>query len=328
MHDNNRLAEQLVEYQLGLLQDPQLAEFEVRLAEHPELRAQLTKVRNILSPLDLLETPAASGDLVDAIMQRVETTTPLEYVAASSAIRPDPAGAPPSRSGFSMGELVALAACILLVLSVFTPGMMSVRSRQLQAMCANNMASFGRGLFSYATSNDGALPYAGQPQPANWMARPNRMHLQPAIRLRFIAPKSLICPTSDSDGLVSGDGAIDQEAMLRFLQRSGLRFYSIQNPNGPTLRITAQIPMPIASDANPVFENGRFNPSVGWNSNSHAHDGRGQNALFIDGSTRFLRSPMISPNAGAADNIWKAEDISEYSGMESQKTATDTFLTP
>jgi hypothetical protein len=91
------------------------------------------------------------------------------------------------------------------------------------------------------------------------------------------------------------------------------------------VRITGSVSMPIASDPNPVFDGGSFRPQVGWTTNSPAHNGRGQNVLFDDGSSRFLKSPVFGAHA---DNIWRAEDVDKYSGTEAQASATDAFLTP
>lgn len=331
-------AEQLVEYELGLLEDPQRQELAAMLAADPVLAARLHATGEIIHAVNLWEAPEPPAGMVDAIMQRVGSTSPLEYVAASSSIDPDPNARFDSRPLFSLGEMVALAACILLVVSVFTPGMMSVRSRQLQSLCADNMAGLGRGLFSYAADNDGAMPVAAQPQPVNWLNQPNRNRLRPLIRLRFIAPSSLLCPSSNQkpdvdDDSVDGDRAdrnIDpnQQSMLRFLQRTGLPFYSIQNMNGQPSQFRGQFRMPIASDANPVLADGRFHRDVDWQTNSTAHAGRGQNVLFHDGSSQFLKTPVVEPSAGAADNIWKAEHVSEYTGVEAAQSATDAFLTP
>ena len=333
MHNDPLLAERLVEYELGLLEDPQRQELAARLTAEPALAGAHDAVRRILRPVAAWEAPVPPGDLVDRIMQQVQATTPLEYVAATSPIgRMGPIGhisddGPRTRPMFSLGELVALAACIFLVLSVFTPGMMSARSRQLQTLCANNIAGLGRGLFSYAADHNGSLPRTRQSQPVNWIRQPNRTHLGPAIRLRFIAPRSLFCPTSPTAG-TADDVASNEQAMLRFLQRTGLRFYSVQNANGPSLRITTRPSLPLAADANPMFANGRFHPDLDWKSNSRAHDNRGQNVLYLDGSNRFLRQPVIAPGSTSADNIWKVEDISDYTGSESRHSATDTFLTP
>lgn len=329
-------AEQLVEYELGLLEDPQRQELAAVLAADPALRARLESTRNIIHAVNRWEAPEPPAGMVDAIMQRVGSTSPLEYVAGSSTIDPDPNAQFESRPMFSLGEMVALAACILLVVSVFTPGMMSVRSRQLQSLCADNLAGLHRGWASYAAANDGAIPVTAQPQPPNWLNQPNRIRLRPAIRLRFIAPASLLCPTSDQKPDADNtDRNIDpnQQSMLQFLQRSGLPFYSIQNMNGrnsggQAMRIGGPFRMPLASDANPVLANGRFHPDVDWRTNSTAHVGRGQNVLFVDGSTQFLKTPMVEPSGGAADNIWKAEHVSEYTGVETAQSATDAFLTP
>ena len=110
-----------------------------------------------------------------------------------------------------------------------------------------------------------------------------------------------------------------------FLKNVKIRFYSPQNMNGPVPNLSAGISMPLAADPNPMFENGVFRSGANRLMNSRAHDGRGQNVLFTDGSTVFLRTPVIGERK---DNIWEVENVERYTGLETQKSATDAFLIP
>jgi len=312
----------LTEYRLGLLDDDLRANLERRLDAEPDLARYLERISASLKPLETWAPARPPAELTDRIMTRVAQTSPLQYVASSSRIAPDPQARPKAKPVISIWELGALAACVAVFMSIFVPGMANVRSRQLRAQCGNNLASLGRGFESYATANDNALPSIGQ-VPTNWLQRPNRMHLRPAIKYRFVAPASMFCPGADDDG--NADGITDSDRAMEAFLRRRLPWFSTQNQNGPVIRLKARFRVPVAADPNPVFENGTYDPSVPWDARSRTHGGRGQNVLLSDGSVTFIQQPKYGQ---AQDNIWRAEPIDQYTGIEAQHSATDAFLIP
>ncbi|NOX59802.1 MAG: hypothetical protein GXP29_13235 [Planctomycetes bacterium] len=314
----------ILPYALGTLPEDEKITFESQLANDPNLAARVQSARRVLEPLGSWRAPMPPTTLVDNILVQATMTTPLEYVAASASMKPVDSESTYRRPWLGLRELGAVAACIAILVSLYVPGMQSVRSRQLQTLCDKNLASFGSGLRMYATEYDGQLPSIGTRSNVNWLRNdPNRGHLLPAIQGRFVLPKDLICPASD--------GSIDKEATLKniqaFLQRSDLSFWSVPNANGPRPRINIRINIPIAVDPNPLFQQGKFQRGKNGtlSPNASTHEGRGQNVLFNDGSTRFLETPLLGKNK---DNIWLADDIDEYQGTEAQQSTTDAFLTP
>lgn len=312
----------LTEYHLDLLDDEARAAVKRRLDAEPDLSACLARISASLKPLDSWTPAQPPADLNDRIMTRVAQTSPLQYVASSSRIGPDPQARPKSKPVISIWELGALAACVAIFMSIFVPGMANVRSRQLQARCGDNLASLGRGFELYSAANDDFLPSIGQTS-ANWLQRPNRMHMAPAIKYRFVVPASMFCPGAKVDGDAKGITDSDQTIHL-FLGRRR-PWYSTQNQNGPLIHFKAHLRVPLASDPNPVFENGKYNPKVPWDARSRTHDGRGQNVLLSDGSVMFIQQPKYGRDH---DNIWRAEPIDRYTGVEAQHSATDAFLIP
>lgn len=310
----------LIDYELGLLDEGRRVEVAAWIQRDANDATRLDRIRRTLAPLSAFESPEPPVDLVDRIMVRVLTTTPLEYVASSSSMPPEQPRMVTRRPFFSIGEMIAMAACILLLFSVLVPGVSTVRSRQMQAMCGSNLASLFRGAQMYAAAHDGFLPNAGVAN-ANWLQQPNRTHMMPGLQLRFITPGSLVCPTTPLTGMPAN---ADEKSMQDFIQRLNLRFYSTQSQHGPVVRMSAQLVMPIAGDANPVFEDGVVQ-QPNWQANSRAHAGKGQNVLMTDGSVQFLPRPLFGPRP---DNIWKVDDVDQYSGTESQRMATDAFLLP
>jgi hypothetical protein len=313
----------IIPYILGTLSESEVASFESQLAADAELAQKVDAARRTLAPLGAWTAPPPPTSLVDNILIQAAITTPLEFVAASASMSPIDSQATGRRSRFRLRELIAIAACIALMVSLYIPGMQSVRSRQLQTLCNTHLSGFGGGLITYANENDGDLPSVGVSPNSNWLNDPNRRHLLPAVRHRLVLPKHLICP--------GADGTIDEVATMKniegFLRRTDLPFWAVPNANGPIPRINIRINVPLAADANPLFQDGKFHRGANGTltPNSHTHGGRGQNVLFNDGSTRFIKTPILDEND---DNIWTANDIEEYQGTEVQQSATDAFLTP
>ncbi len=313
----------ILPYILGALSDSKKASFEATIKTDTELARKVDAARRTLAPLDTWSAPLPPTTLVDNILIQATTTTPLEYVAASTSMSPTDSQSAGKPSRFRLGELIAIAACIALMVSLYFPGVQTIKRNNLKNVCEMHLSGFGEGMSAYTVVNDGNLPYVGPSQNQNWLRDPNRRHLLPAIRHRFVLPKHLIH--------ADADGTIDEEATMKnieaFLRRTDLPFWAVPNANGPVPKINIRINIPLAADANPLFQEGKFRRGANGTltPNSHTHDGEGQNILFNDGSTRFIKTPILDKND---DNIWTANNIEEYQGTEAQQSATDAFLTP
>jgi hypothetical protein len=316
------MSDLLLQYELGLLDGEQRRAFESDLFGNPELARRLNTLRQVLRPLDAWSAAEPPPSMVDAIVAKARTTTPLQYVAAGSTIPPEWQRPVAKRPIITLREVVALAACIALFVGVLVPGLARTRNARLQSLCESNLASLGGAFTQYATENDGHLPSIGASK--NWLAQPNVTNMAPMLRVRFISPSALVCPTSPV-------AAPDDDAVMKdpqgFLANPQYRFYSPQNMNGPVPTMRLRVRMPIAADANPLFVNGRYHPPTahGRDVNSIAHGGRGQNVLFMDGRVQFLPTPVFGPER---DNIWLAKNHESYTGTEVPSSATDAFLTP
>ena len=93
----------------------------------------------------------------------------------------------------------------------------------------------------------------------------------------------------------------------------------------PTLRPRSQ--MAYMSDANPLFANARFDEGIDPSrANSSVHGRRaGQSVMFLDGSVRWMTSPIIGDQK---DNVWLAGRLRKYNGTETPTDADDAFLIP
>ena len=103
--------------------------------------------------------------------------------------------------------------------------------------------------------------------------------------------------------------------------------YSMQNmagPYRPTLK--ADPNMVIVGDANPLFDPDVVQELLGGPINSNVH-GRaaGQNVLYVTGRVVFAKESTCGVQG---DDIWRAGDLTKYTGTEVPQCATDTFLVP
>jgi hypothetical protein len=135
-------------------------------------------------------------------------------------------------------------------LSACSPGVAKTRNARLQSLCETNLASLGGAFGQYVVENNGDLPSIGAR--TSFVEHPNREHLLPILRLRFIAPSGLVCPTS---AVAAPANYAEMKDPQPFLADKRFRFYSPQNLNGPLPPVRLHVQMPMAGDPNPLFEN-------------------------------------------------------------------------
>jgi len=320
--------EQILAFVCGLLPLAERTALAARMVDDAELSERVESVRRTLAPLAAWSAPEPAPTAVDAIMQRVSESSPLKYVARTAPLSPVESGSAGRGGRFTLPQFFAIAASIALLLSVFFPTMQRRHDQHMQTACLNRMRELGAGIIQYASTYDQSLPRIGTPQAVNWLQMPQRRQIMPAIRLRFVSPSAIFCPTGPAHSVNEDVARTHLEA---FLEQTDLRFYTVQHPaGGPQQLMSTQRRMPIAGDENPMFIRGQVRLTTDAAANSPAHRGRGQNVLFSDGAAEFLSTPQLSALQGlpGADNIWRAEHVKTYSGTEAPASATDSFLIP
>jgi hypothetical protein len=320
--------DQLIAFVCRTMADDEREAFAQRVADEAELAAEVAALREVLSPLDQWRAPEPSTGLTDAIMARVATASPLEVVAESAPLTPVAMRPTGRRLRITLPQVFAVAASIALLLSILVPTVQRGQSQRVQQACLHRIAQLGQGISQYAEAYGGMLPRVATSNSQDWLNQPQRLHMEPAVRLRFITPRDLTCP-SGGDSWTSGMDAqtdrVDPEQDFReFLKRGDVMFYSVQHyPQGP-VQWRARVRMPRFADANPLVKPGQVLEGVTPDANSPAHEGRGQNVLFNDGSAEFLERPQFQE----ADNIWRPENNGRLRGTEAPVSATDSFLIP
>jgi len=328
MTDRNQPIEDLLlDLHLDRLEPEQRAWLTGELNRDAELRVKSDRLGRMLQPLD--QFPAATpANLSDRV---------LAFVAGSAAItRKTPPFPTDSRgfalpSWFRMRELIAVAACLVLLIGAAVPGLSAVRDRAQRTACAENLGNIFRGASNYHESYAGSLPYAGGFQNASWLpgsgsdARfaSNSRHPFLLVRLKLgPRPKDFLCPSSS---VARPMRDFDYDKSDDFLAAENMSYDSLNLAGGsPNLRPPTALAY--MSDANPLFVGARFHAGVDpTRTNSPAHRGKGQNVLRLDGSANFVASPVYAANG---DNLWTIGNVREYRGTEVPTRRDDAFLVP
>ncbi len=325
--------ELLLDWNLDRLDVEDRAELEDQLHNASELRELNLKLCKILAPLDQWTVSPTPTDLADKVLQKIKqdklaTTIPFEAAASTFA------SASPeiqSRARFvPMRDFIAAAACILLLVGVFIPGLSTMRSRSRQTACADNLGSIYRGTSTYQQAFAGSLPYAGRILGASWLPRPNQeipfasnsRHTYLLVKHNYADTKDFICPCDLSAGPMDTKkvGGYDDFTSARNVSYDTINLSGLK----PNLRPTK--PVAYMSDLNPLFVGARFNAKVDpETANSPAHQGRGQTVLILDGSTQWLTTPYYGVQK---DNLWMISNIRQYNGTESPIRDDDVQLVP
>ncbi|MCG3177695.1 MAG: hypothetical protein BIFFINMI_00014 [Phycisphaerae bacterium] len=307
----------LLDWALGRLEQAERADIERAMAESPELRSRGQAIRRTLELLSRDRAPEPPPDLP----ARIRNAVADERRASSRLTRRESA----RPSIFSLAEVAAVAAALLLMALVFFPPVQKARTMAQQNACQDNLRRIGVAMAHYANANQNALPYLDMT--GNWLDRQNGR--QPTgtaplfllVKNGQIEPRFMVCPETEDkpyDGPTQG---------LEDFPDPTFCSYSFQNlfgGHGPMFRDSASR-MPVLADRNPLFHADRFRQDASGRDNSPNHTGRGQNVLYNDGRVRWWTSPRVGVNS---DNIWLAGDRSDYSGVETVATPEDTFLAP
>lgn len=328
VHDPPNIEDLLLDWHLDRVDDQDRAWVEEGLRSDAELRAKSERLGQILQPLDCWPIATGPANLADRVLARVRQP---EHERLDAIPVPDEAKRSRRLPVASLRDLVAIAACILLLIGVFVPGVSQLRSRSRRAMCANNLGSLFRGVSAYRQDFASALPFAGYLKGASWLpgGTPNRpyasnsRHVYLLLKLNYgPSPADFLCP-----GCATGEPmpAHNRAAHADFLKTCNVGYDTVNlAASKPNLR--PSMPVPYLSDANPLFVGARFNESVDPDrTNSPAHRGKGQTVLTLDGSARWMTTPVFGPKR---DNLWLIGNIRRYTGTETPLSQDDVQLVP
>jgi hypothetical protein len=126
----------------------------------PEQQQRLDRLVAMLGLLDAYPAEALSDEDRDTLVHATLARIDREEDGRAERLRFDAGASAGTRSRFGAFELVAVAAIIILGLSVIFPMMNAARNSSTRSTQRNNLAQIGGGLFNFADANDGSLPQA------------------------------------------------------------------------------------------------------------------------------------------------------------------------
>ena len=318
--------QELIDFLLGQSEDP--AATRRRLQTDPAFRTLQDDIKNAFAALNLLPEAAAPADLAARTMQRIAQHQQVNVLLARQEINRRTWWRPT----FSLRDLIAAAAAIILVAVSLVPSLQQAGQQARIDLCAAQMGQIGTALGAYANDNRGHLPVV-MADSSSWLATDNGPASSNSAGLFKLVPGQYAPATVfHCPGLGGGtDAFVVQSGMTDFPGRQYIS-YSYQHALGaaalsrsrPDLMAVAS-EMAILADNTPLFGGGQFIPGRMKLLVSDNHARSGQNVLYLDMHVGW--SPV--PEAGVAgDNIYLVRGIYSYRGDEAPADVTDSFLLP
>ena len=345
----------LIDFLLGRSDPAEAQALRRRLESDEALRRLHRDLANTFAALDLAPEAEPPEGLVDKTLELVRRQRATDALLA----REKPAGRVFAPT-FSLRELGALAAAVVVLVLIFVPAIQNARRRAQAGQCGANEGQVGAAMLTFANANKGYLPSAGSEQcdssvgqigtglqayanaskgylpsatgeKQRWLAGDNQPAVSNSAALFQLIVGRHASPLSFQCAAVGGGSFVVQAGMTDFPEAKFVS-YSYQHSMGPN-RLRLNDPrlqqvkerMPILGDDTPMFDNGRFRPDRVNASASDNHRGEGQNVLFLDGHVEWATEAFAGVDR---DNIFWAGNIHDYQGTEAPASLFDTFLLP
>ena len=335
------------DYSFELTSEHQTAEAERLLATNREAAELHLSLKTALSPLESLEPELCPDELVEGTVQRLKEQAQTEFGPG----RLEELLAAERSSGVTLripflrnwGEVAAVAAVIVLILSGLFPAVGMMRQKQWQARCGQRLVGIYDGVSSYVADHDGVLPAVPVSQGSPWwkvgyQGRENHSNTRRAwllVNKRYVKPSLFLCPARRAGRQVDVD-SLDIDRYNDFPGRDYIHFsIRVRCPQATEPGLLQK--RVLMADLNPLCErlpaDHSSPPSIElckelMSSNSRNHDSRGQNLLLYDGSVEFVRGRK---SRLSDDDIYTIQDMScgsRVQGREYPSCDADTFLAP
>lgn len=288
--------------------------------------------------LELLEPSrqemAGSGALITRTLDRVQSV--LDTEQSRMKIERAPIGGRRIR----MADLMTVAALLLIATAAIGPMVGAMREQSRRMACQNNLQAAGLGFGSYAAEYKDAMPMASASLAGNpwwFVGRPeqsNSANLFTLARTGYSKVGQLACPGNP------GACRTDLDPTARDWRSLDEVSYSYQNLFGrprATFHDNGGVRTLLIVDGSPVVRRAVRGEFINPLANSMNHLGKGQNALFSDGSVEWITTPVLENG----DNIWLPRIIEDalarrgqpaqaepIKGTETPSGADDRFVGP
>lgn len=328
------------------------------IASNDEAAHLYSGLEETLTELDHLKYEPCPDNLADLTVARLKLAVSAQKTvsAGNSRLRElldeerrrEPAVVELKREKRNLGflrtflEIGAMAAALVLVSGLLFPTVSSMRARSQQILCGSNFGSIGKALISYASDHERSLgagaPVAGAPW---WKIgyqgdqnQSNTRYVWQLVRQGYVDGQAFVCP-GDKKAQALQCCLSDMQALQDFPHRRNISYsFMLMAGSQPG----TQKRMVVMSDLNPVFTRIPTETSIYQKLNefekvcldeqmkklmSPNHCNRGQNVLFSDGSSEFLKERTYQD-----DDIYTIRNVDVYTGTETPREADDIFLVP
>lgn len=200
-------------------------------------------------------------------------------------------------------DLVSVAAMLLIGAAVAIPILSNARAYARQTLCQANLGSTAVALASYAAANRDSLPVstAGLGSGTWWnvgssSSPSNSANLFTLYRNGYVGLQDLACPGNPQ---APTDPAQTSGFDWRRLEQVSYSYQITPNSGVPTIHDNPS--RVVLADRSPVILLAIRGQPIDPHAKSPNHTERGQHILRGDGSTEWLRSPVLE---STGDNIW------------------------
>lgn len=336
------------------------------IASNPEAAKLYAKLEDSLIDLDQIKYEPCPDNLVDLTIARLKLAASAKqqnpsrlhelleqeqtnYTAAGATVvskheHEQEAQTPVYQFHRRVGELLAAAAAIVLVLGILFPSAGFMRQHYYKVACANNLRKIGDGFAQYANDHNDKLSEAAVQAGSPWWwvgyqgpeSHSNTRYPWQLVKGGYVRGNVFVCRGNAGAEAVQYDPS-QMNSLVDFPSRRNVSFSFILfcDKNTNVMQDRRKV---IASDLNPVFREIPDCKNIYANLNefekilldkhlremlSSSHNGKGQNILSSDGSVQWIQVRLVN-----GDDIYTINGVDEYTGSEIPKDFSDIFLVP
>ena len=341
---NNEHKQLLFDYCIGLTSQEQSEKAKLLISENKEANILHLKMKAVFKPLDSMGIEHCPDGLVERTMLRINNLpNPNKELTELLTAEQNKRFPVKFRFFHNIGDIVAIAAAIILVVGILVPTFGYARQKYFQQRCGLQMSNIFEGLSKYISDNGNKPPTVSRVPGASWWkigdeSESNTSHMYLLVKNGYVNPKEFFCPSCKKK---RNHTAINSEGFKNYIANSSdyqdfpdRRFvdYSFPIVCQKTPSGTLSCRKALMADSNPIFEQlpKDYSKTIfielkkeQLNSNSPNHNNCGQNVLFGDGRVEFMEKRLISN-----DDIFTLQDTDIYKGTETPSCSTDQFLAP